>query len=324
MPSDVLDLPARIVEVHPRVYRVESAFTQGVTVMLYVIRGPELTLIDTGVATSPAEHLRPALAETGLDLADVGIVLNTHGHMDHLGGNAAVRDAAPAARVHVHRNDQPFADSHDYHLTFMTEFLRSFDRLDLVEERAAYALSNLGRDVGVDRVLEDGDRIDLGGGIVLTAIHTPGHTPGSVCYYWEAERLLFTGDAVQARGFRPGGYPLYFHAASYRASIERLLALPIDTLCMGHGFHSALHLNTPVKRGVEAWHMLRESADVHTAIEDTVRRLVAERPNDGPLEIARRATIELLGRVPAHLDPRLGLPLAGGPTLWAHIREARG
>jgi len=53
-------------------------------------------------------------------------------------------------------------------------------------------------------VLPDGDRVDLGSGLELKVVHTPGHTPGSVCYYWEAEKLLLSGDAVQKPGVPMG------------------------------------------------------------------------------------------------------------------------
>jgi glyoxylase-like metal-dependent hydrolase (beta-lactamase superfamily II) len=172
-------------------------------------------------------------------------------------------------------------------------------------------------------VLEDGDRIDLGGGVELTVVHTPGHTPGSVSYYWEAEKLLLTGDSVQARGFKPGGYPLYFDSQAYGQSMQRLKDLPIETIGMGHGFISGVHLNAPVKYGDEARHMVEESALVHATIDRTTRKLAAELPDASLLELAQRTTMELIGALPTHVDPRIGLPLSGGPTLWSHASVAR-
>jgi glyoxylase-like metal-dependent hydrolase (beta-lactamase superfamily II) len=317
-------MSGNVVRVHERIWQIQAPFAGDGMVMLYLLRGSKLALVDTGVATSPLEDIRPALKGLGLDLTDVDYVLNTHGHHDHLGGNANLKREAPEAQIHLHRDDKPFAESHEYHRTFMTEFLDYFGRADQVPVRQAIFVKTLGEgDAGVDRVLEDGDRVDLGAGLELSVIHSPGHTPGSVCFYWESEQLLLTGDAVQGRGSRAGGWPLYFHAASYRQSIDRLLGVPLETLCLGHGFHSGLHLNTPVKHGPEARHLLEESAAITRAIDEAVRARVRSDPQASNLEIAQAATLDLLERLPLMVDPVLRLP--GSPaTLWAHIREARG
>jgi glyoxylase-like metal-dependent hydrolase (beta-lactamase superfamily II) len=202
--------------------------------MLYLLRGSKLTLVDTGVKSAPFEDLRPALKELGLNLSDVQVILNTHGHHDHLGGNFDLKREAPAAQIHLHRADRAFAESHEYHRTFMTEYMRHFGREQDIPARQAAVVESLGEgNAGVDRLLDDGDRIDLGAGIELSVIHSPGHTPGSVCYYWESEKLMLSGDSIQARGSRSGGWPLYFHAADFRRSIDRLLEIPVETLCPG-------------------------------------------------------------------------------------------
>jgi glyoxylase-like metal-dependent hydrolase (beta-lactamase superfamily II) len=172
-------------------------------------------------------------------------------------------------------------------------------------------------------VLHDGDRVDLGSGLELEVIHTPGHTPGSVCYYWGAEKLLLTGDAVQGRGSRVGGWPLYFDASSYRRSIDRLLDVPAEALCLGHGFHSGVPLNTPIRRGPEARQIVQDSAAVSDAIDEAVRARIKANPQASNLELAQGVTLDLLEKIPTMLDPVLKLPASGGATLWAHIREAR-
>ena len=314
----------RAVQVHDRVFQVQAGYGGDGMVLLYLLLGTRLALVDTGVALSPIDDVRPALKGLGLDLRDVDFILNTHGHADHLGGNAALKREAPKAQIHLHADDRPFAESHDFHRTFMTEFLNQFGRADQIPTRGASIVAMLGdRDAGVDRVLDDGARIDLGGGVELTVLHTPGHTPGSVCFYWEREKLLLSGDAVQARGSRSGGYPLYFNASSYRRSIGRLLDVPIETLCLGHGFHSRLPLNVPVKHGMQARHMLDESAATARAIDETVRVRLAAYPEASNLEIAQGAVIDLLDQIPAFVDPVLKLPISGGATLWAHIHDAR-
>ena len=73
----------------------------------------------------------------------------------------------------------------------------------------------------------------LGG---LRVVHTPGHTPGSVCLYAERHRLLFTGDVLQVISGRLTYASAFFshdHAGA-RASVERLAALDVETIALSH------------------------------------------------------------------------------------------
>jgi glyoxylase-like metal-dependent hydrolase (beta-lactamase superfamily II) len=82
--------------------------------------------------------------------------------------------------------------------------------------------------------LEDGTVLPLLGG--LRVVHTPGHTPGSVCLYAERLRLLFTGDVLQVIRGRLAYASWFFshdHAGA-RASVERLAALEVDTIAFSH------------------------------------------------------------------------------------------
>src|SRR5712691_3862168 len=199
-----------VVQIHDRIWQIQAPFLADGLVMLYVIRGEKLALVDTGIATNPIDDVRPGLRSLGLEMSDINYILNTHGHHDHLGGNGAFKEHAPDAQIHLHGADRPFAESQDYHRTFMTEFLRQFGREDLMPERQAVFAQTVSNSVGVDRVLSEGDRVDLGAGLEFTVLHTPGHTPGSICYYLESEKLMLSGDSIQARGSRGGGWPLYF------------------------------------------------------------------------------------------------------------------
>ena len=88
--------------------------------------------------------------------------------------------------------------------------------------------------VRVDRVLDDGDVLEFGGGAL--AIASPGHTPGSVALYLSAPNVLFTGDAV-ARA--PDGSVILgvFNVAPKQAArtFDRLAKLNAAVVCFGHG-----------------------------------------------------------------------------------------
>ena len=100
-------------QVHDRIYRVPSLFEGGTVTNVYVVRGAITAVVDTGVLGTPTNDVVPALATLGLSLSDVDLVVNTHGHMDHLGGNAELKDAG--ADIALHRADVPRAESNQFH-----------------------------------------------------------------------------------------------------------------------------------------------------------------------------------------------------------------
>ena len=234
-----------------------------------------------------------ALKAHGLVPADIGLVLNTHGHGDHIGGNAVLK-AAGNAQVFIHRSDALFLEDHAL----------SFDRFyavgmehDLEQQKAAL-LQQLGPETKVDRYLADGDRIDLGDGIVLRVIHIPGHTPGSCGYYWESEQILFAGDSVQGISTPGGSLPILCDCAAYEKSLERLQALPIRTLLLSHPYRG-IHLPPSLLREGEAvGEYLADSLLVVRALDEAVQREVRTS--------AGRPLVEIADRVIAALPPEWG------------------
>jgi glyoxylase-like metal-dependent hydrolase (beta-lactamase superfamily II) len=90
------------------------------------------------------------------------------------------------------------------------------------------------------RPLEDGQVLDILGG--LTVLHTPGHTPGSLCLYHQANRILFCGDLLThghpltgRGGLRYGPRVFSVDPQQMESSVRRLSRRPIDVLCVGHG-----------------------------------------------------------------------------------------
>ena len=79
--------------------------------------------------------------------------------------------------------------------------------------------------------LADGDTIDLGGGVRLQVLATPGHSVDSLCFYLEEEGVLFTGDTLLG-----SSTTTVWSLGDYRRSLERLLELPkLEVICPGHG-----------------------------------------------------------------------------------------
>ncbi|RMF84119.1 MAG: MBL fold metallo-hydrolase [Nitrospinota bacterium] len=103
-------------------------------------------------------------------------ILNTHGHIDHVVGVQELKEKT-GAPFYLHRGD---------------EFLLQ----DLAQKAPLYGFGSVKTPV-VDHYLEDGEEITVGR-LRLEVIHTPGHSPGGVCFHLAAQRILFSGDTLFA------------------------------------------------------------------------------------------------------------------------------
>ena len=136
-------------------------------VYAYLVMGDQISLVDTGAA-GYHQPVVDALAALGRSVGDIDWVVNTHEHPDHIGGNAFFQEAA-----------QPRFACH-------TEAVRWIENLDLqFQERPIHAFYTVAGDkpVRITDPLEDGESIDLGGGVTLEVMWTPGHSPGSTALF---------------------------------------------------------------------------------------------------------------------------------------------
>lgn len=139
-------------------------------VFTYIVACPQTR---EGVIIDPAgenERIQSLLKEEGIR---VKYILNTHGHADHVLENEALRLAIRAPTC-MHEADNRF---------FSSEEMKEVSRKEL-------GLAPAG---AVERELKDGDWLKVGS-LMIKTIHTPGHSPGSVCYYVDGN--LFTGDTL--------------------------------------------------------------------------------------------------------------------------------
>lgn len=144
------------------------------------------------------------------------LLVCTHGHPDHVCGNAVLKKATEAEIV-MHGDDADF-------------FARP-------EVEQYFSMLGLPASPPPDRLVRDNEVIELGS-IRLQVIHTPGHTPGGICLY--AAPHLFTGDTLFVGGVGRTDFPGGDTATLVNSLQKRLLALPAETVVWpGHGYGGA-------------------------------------------------------------------------------------
>ncbi len=186
-------------------------------VRAHLIVEPELTLIDCGYAASVPE-IREAIQAQGHAVEELARVICTHGHPDHAGGARQLGEAGIPILMHE-------ADARGLETSWR----------DVVRRPSRGRVFAAMTPVPPKTVpIEDGEILPVLGG--LEVIHTPGHTPGSVCLYGRRDRVLFVGDTLEARfGRVTFASSLYSDdVALARRQVKRLASLDVETIIFSH------------------------------------------------------------------------------------------
>jgi hydroxyacylglutathione hydrolase len=174
-----------------------------------VLANKKHILIDPGHIITPYlrelgyERLVEEITQDRLKLQDIGLIVLTHAHPDHIEAAAKFK-AAGNAKIGLHKDDA--------HVLEMFGLSRP------------------------DIYLTEGElKLDLPSRSRLEVLHTPGHSPGEICLYWPEKKALAVGDVVFYRSTGrtdfPGGDQLLL-----KSSIEKLAALDVEYLLCGHPY----------------------------------------------------------------------------------------
>jgi glyoxylase-like metal-dependent hydrolase (beta-lactamase superfamily II) len=295
------------IEVAPGITRIESIlgprpFSQ------YLVRGERTLLVDTGIVATPGGVILPALESLGLAVADLDFVVVSHADVDHFGGNAALREAAPQAVFMAHEADVPWIESSERILRERYGWYAAHG-VDYDAETFAWLRDAMGPDSPVDVRLAGGETIRLGPELSLRVLHLPGHSPGHIGLWERRSATAIVTDAVMASGLLDleGNVihpPPYFDVPGYVGSARLLQELGPARLLTAH--YDVIE-GDAVARFLDATiaFVERVAAEVRLALE-----------SEGNLTLET-----LLARADPVLGPFTSMPNELAGPLRAHLRE---
>ena len=176
----------------------------------YILSGDELIVIDTGMRGG-AKKIINCIESLGRTPDDISMIIHTHYHTDHTGGTSELKGITDA-KLAIHEKDV------DY----------------LTGDKKGLSIPLMGiPQMKPDILLKKGDKVGD-----LEIIHTPGHTPGSICLYNKKKGILFSGDAVQCGLFGRVTPPIKQFSEDLnkvKDSINEISELEFNVMLPGHG-----------------------------------------------------------------------------------------
>lgn len=259
-------------------------------VYVYLVCGEEVTLIDSGVAGSE-EMILSYLKEIGRP-KEISRLILTHSHPDHIGAARAIR-AATDCRVLAGAGERAWIEDTDLQ----------------ARERPVPGFTTLvGGSVEVDQVLADGEVLELGGGLSLKVIATPGHSAGSLSYLLTLENALFCGDAVPVAV----DMPIYDDFHTSVATLGRLGRMQgLNLLLEAWQAPLATGISGRIAQG-EAWLQ---------AVDEAVQQVAGQEPESDQMSFCRQVVTKL-GLSPLAANPLVARSLhshAGADSLNSRL-----
>jgi glyoxylase-like metal-dependent hydrolase (beta-lactamase superfamily II) len=209
---------------------MKGAYKKGGYSRAYLFEDGEELILADALYDSDAKQIIDYLWSIGRGPADVKHIVLTHAHRSHIGGAATLKRLSNAI-VCSHAREKPIIEKMQKAAPVA---LRPLRPLVLCPFRVISYLPFAPHErCEVTRTVVEGDTIGSSGS--LEVLHAPGHTPGNLALLWK-KRVLVVADAILTwPGFGPGWPGFNLDEAQYRRSLERLVGLGPEIVCVAHG-----------------------------------------------------------------------------------------
>lgn len=193
--------------------------------------GQSLTLIDTLFDTDGGLVLE-TIRRIGRNVSDLKHIVLTHGHRSHLGGLATLKNLS-GATVYAHEWEADIigGERKAQGVTLLPIHpLGTWLQVYPLQLGLTFGLSPH-PPCPVDTLVADGDQIGP-----IQVLHTPGHSPGHLGFYWPERGVLFAGDAIATWPELGPGWPAFnLNHRQHRVSLRRMADLDAQVVAVGHG-----------------------------------------------------------------------------------------
>lgn len=203
-------------EIVPGIHQVD-----GVTANCFIIVRDGLTLIDTGMPKNSVKIVKYIQDVLKRKPTDIKTIVLTHFHIDHVGDASDLKKLS-GAKVAIHVADADYVAGR--------KAQPAPGGIKGMIFKVLIPLFFGSRPVEPDITLNDGDII-----AGLTVIHTPGHTPGSICLFDPSSKILFVGDLLRFTDSKIETGPSSLDTGEVLQSINKIAALDVDIMLPGHG-----------------------------------------------------------------------------------------
>ena len=200
-------------EILKDLFFIERGFLNG---NHFVYRSDAPVLIDTAYIAD-FDETEKSIARLGVNLADVSLIISTHTHCDHIGGNHAIQQKS-SCDIALHKIGKHFIDTRDDWATWWRYYNQEAEFFDCA------------------RALEDGDMITLGPHD-FEVIYTPGHAADGIVLYNRRDKILISSDTLwqtdmAVMTLRVEGSRALFHMLE---SLQKIEKLEVQMVYPGHG-----------------------------------------------------------------------------------------
>ncbi len=289
-------------QILPGIYMMKVPFST-IWSAVFLVEGEEKILVDSGAsASSVDDYIVPGLRELGLELSDIGWLINTHSHGDHMGGNHRILTVCPGVKLAAFDGAaEKIADPLPHSIKTRVKYPAFSPKPP--KEFPGHT---------PELVLKEGEVLSGR----LQVLHTPGHDTECISLLDLKTNSVLTGDSLQAFGMTgPDGAGMAFYKdlPAYRRSIEKVELLKVENIITSHDFR-------PFGYAAMGRDAVRTYLKVCRVATEIYTMLVRKKMAEGVTELDQIA-LGVLDELGVEPPPMLFQPMY---TLDEHVAELKG